>query len=195
MALKSIMIKDLLLHTITHFFSVKKLTYLLIIIAISSGVSSLYAYNRLQQITAFNQAISDGKPPKTDTQSFEAKFATAYWLAMNERYKEATLLFNKALNNATTEQKAAIHFNLGNIFFRRGLAINGANMTVRDEAEYLLRQAKSAYQQSLRLDNSNWGARHNLDRLLTMLPGTPTPGVGESDTPGLIMGSIPVGLP
>ena len=68
-------------------------------------------------------------------------------------------------------------------------------MTVRDEAEYLLRQAKTAYQQSLRLDNSNWGARHNLDRLLTMLPGTPTPGVGESDTPGLIMGSIPVGLP
>ena len=195
MALKSIMIKDSLLRKITHFFSVTKLTYLLIIIAISSGVSSLYAYNRLQQITAFNQAISDGKPPKTDTQSFEAKFATAYWLAMNERYKEATLLFNKALNNANTEQKAAIHFNLGNIFFRRGLAINGANMTVRDEAEYLLRQAKTAYQQSLRLDNSNWGARHNLDRLLTMLPGTPTPGVGESDTPGLIMGSIPVGLP
>jgi mxaK protein len=195
MALKSIMIKDSLLRKITHFFSVTKLTYLLIIIVIASGISSLYAYNRVQQITAFNQAISAGKPPKTDTQSFEAKFATAYWLAKNERYKEATLLFNKALNNANTEQKAAIHFNLGNIFFRRGLAINGANMTVRDEAEYLLRQAKTAYQQSLRLDNSNWGARHNLDRLLTMLPGTPTPGVGESDTPGLIMGSIPVGLP
>jgi len=195
MALKSIMIKDSLLRKITHFFTVTKLTYLLIIIAIASGISSLYAYNRVQQIAAFNQAINAGKPPKTDTQSFEAKFATAYWLAKNERYKEATLLFNKALNNANTEQKAAIHFNLGNIFFRRGLAINGANMTVRDEAEYLLRQAKTAYQQSLRLDNSNWGARHNLDRLLTMLPGTPTPGVGESDTPGLIMGSIPVGLP
>ena len=195
MALKSIVIKESLLRKIMHFFSVTKLTYLLIIIAITSGISSLYAYNRVQQIAAFNQAISDGKPPKTDTQSFEAKFATAYWLAKNERYKEATLLFNKALNNANTEQKAAIHFNLGNIFFRRGLSINGANMTVRDEAEYLLRQAKTAYQQSLRLDNSNWGARHNLDRLLTMLPGTPTPGVGESDTPGLIMGSIPVGLP
>ncbi|TSA57601.1 MAG: hypothetical protein D4R39_02070 [Methylophilaceae bacterium] len=195
MALKSIVIKESLLCKIMHFFSVTKLTYLLIIIAITSGISCLYAYNRVQQIAAFNQTISDGKPPKTDTQSFEAKFATAYWLAKNERYKEATLLFNKALNNANTEQKAAIHFNLGNIFFRRGLAINGNNMTVRDEAEYLLRQAKTAYQQSLRLDNSNWGARHNLDRLLTMLPGTPTPGVGESDTPGLIMGSIPVGLP
>ncbi|MEI8118951.1 MAG: hypothetical protein WCG46_07190 [Methylophilaceae bacterium] len=195
MALKSIVIKESLLCKIMHFFSVTKLTYLLIIIAITSGISCLYAYNRVQQIAAFNQKISDGKPPKTDTQTFEAKFATAYWLAKNERYKEATLLFNKALNKANTEQKAAIHFNLGNIFFRRGLAINGNNMTVRDEAEYLLRQAKTAYQQSLRLDNSNWGARHNLDRLLTMLPGTPTPGVGESDTPGLIMGSIPVGLP
>jgi tetratricopeptide (TPR) repeat protein len=195
MALKSIVIKESLLCKIMHFFSVTKLTYLLIIIAITSGISCLYAYNRVQQIAAFNQTISDGKPPKTDTQTFEAKFATAYWLAKNERYKEATLLFNKALNKANTEQKAAIHFNLGNIFFRRGLAINGNNMTVRDEAEYLLRQAKTAYQQSLRLDNSNWGARHNLDRLLTMLPGTPTPGVGESDTPGLIMGSIPVGLP
>jgi len=28
-----------------------------------------------------------------------------------------------------------------------------------------------------------------------MLPATPTPGVGESDNPGLIMGNIPIGLP
>jgi mxaK protein len=66
---------------------------------------------------------------------------------------------------------------------------------VRDEAEYLFRQAKVAYVASLKLDNSHWGTRHNLDRLLTMLPATPTPGVGESDNPGLIMGNIPIGLP
>ena len=180
---------------ISRFFTVKKLTWIFAIIAIAATLSSLYYFNRIQQIEAFNEAISTGKPPKTDLQSFEAKFSTAYWLAQNERYKEATLLFNKALNGATTEQKAAIQYNLGNIFFRRGLIINGTSMTVRDEAEYLFRQAKTAYQQSLRLDHSNWGARHNLDRLLTMLPGTPTPGVGESDTPGLIMGNIPVGLP
>ncbi len=188
-------LKDLFPMNMTRFFTVKKLTWLFSIAAILSAVSSAYYYNRIQQIDAFNQAITDAKPPKTDLQSFEAKFSTAYWLAQNERYKEATLLFNKALNSASIEQKAAIQYNLGNIFFRRGLAINGTSMTVRDEAEYLLRQAKTAYQQSLRLDDSNWGARHNLDRLLTMLPGTPTPGVGESDTPGLIMGNIPVGLP
>lgn len=187
--------KNLLSIHLARFFTVKKLTWLFSIAAIASALGSVYFYNRIQQIEAFNEAITAGKPPKTDLQSFEAKFSTAYWLAHNERYKEATLLFNKALNGATNEQKAAIQYNLGNILFRRGLAINGTSMTVRDEAEYLLRQAKTAYQLSLRLDNSNWGARHNLDRLLTMLPGTPTPGVGESDTPGIIMGNIPVGLP
>ena len=173
----------------------KKLTWLFTLLAIASTAGAAYEVHRITEIQAFNDAILHAKSPKTDMQSFQAKYATAYWLAKNERYKEATLLFNKALNGASAEQKAAIQYNLGNIFFLRGLIINGTSMTVRDEAEYLLRQAKTAYQQSLRLDNSNWGARHNLDRLLTMLPGTPTPGVGESDTPGLIMGNIPVGLP
>lgn len=178
-----------------RFFNVKTLTILFTLSSVSAGIASVYYYQRIGKIEAFNEAISTGKPPKTDLQSFEAKFSTAYWLAQNERYKEATLLFNKALNGATTEQKAAIQYNLGNIFFRRGLAIGGTSYTVKDEAEYLLLQAKTAYMLSLRQDNTNWGARHNLDRLLTMLPETPTPGVGESDSPGLIMGNIPVGLP
>lgn len=180
---------------LSKFFTVKVLTILFTITAISAAITSGYYYQRIGQIEAFNQAITAGTPPKTDLQSFEAKFSTAYWLAQNERYKEATLLFNKALNGASTEQKAAIQYNLGNILFRRGLAIGGTSYTVKDEAEYLLMQAKTAYIQSIKLDNTNWGARHNLDRLLTMLPDTPTPGAGESDSPGLIMSNIPVGLP
>ncbi len=195
MALNLLSVTDAYIAKIRRFFTVTKITLLLLIIAIICTLNAVYSYRRIKQIDAFNLAVSTGKPPETDLQSFEAKFSTAYWLAKNERYKEATLLFNKSINNADNTQKAAIQYNLGNIFFRRGLAINGANMTVRDEAEYLFVQAKTAYQQSLRLDNSFWDARHNMDRILTMLPGTPTPGVGESDTPGLIMGSIPVGLP
>lgn len=183
------------IKNLSHFFTVKKLTLLFGTIALATAVISTYYLSRIQQIKAFNVAVSAGKQPQTDLQTFEARFSTAYWLAINERYKEATLQFNKALNGANTEQKAAIQYNLGNIFFRRGIAIGGASMTVRDETEYLLFQAKKAYQLSLRQDNSNWGARHNLDRLLTMLPETPTPGAGESDSPGLIMGNIPVGLP
>lgn len=175
--------------------SVKRLTFVLAAIALISAAAAMYEANRIREIKAFNAAVLSAKSPKTDQQSFEARFSTAYWLAKNERFKESTLLFTQLLPNGNNSQRSAIQHNLGNIFFLRGLIINGTNMTVRDETEYLLRQAKSAYQQSLRFDNSHWDTRHNLDRVLTMLPGTPTPGVGESDTPGLIMGNIPVGLP
>ena len=175
--------------------SVKKLTWMLAITALASGLGAVYEVNHIHQIQAFNTAVSEGKSPQTDMQSFEAKFSTAYWLARKERYKESTLLFLQLAEKGDANQRSAIQHNLGNIFFLRGLAINGTNLTVRNEAEYLLRQAKSAYQLSLRQDNSHWDTRHNLDRVLTMLPATPTPGVGESDTPGLIMGNIPVGLP
>lgn len=180
---------------IKSLFTVKKLTWFLVFLSLICLLASVYTFNRIRQIDAFNAAVAVGKTPATDKQSFEARFATALYLAKRERYKEATLLFTQALPQADASQKSAISYNIGNMFFLRGLAINGTNNTVRDEAEYLLRQAKAAYVSSLKSDNSHWDARHNLDRLLTMLPGTPTPGVGESDTPGLIMGNIPVGLP
>ena len=173
----------------------KKLTWILCILSIASAAGTGYEMNRIMQIQAFNAAILSAKSPRTDMQSFEAKFATAYWLAKNERYKESTLLFTHLMEHANKKQKEAIQHNLGTIFFRRGLAINGTNMKVGKETEYLLRQSKNMYQQAVRLDNTHWDARHNLDRLILLLPGTPTPGVGESDSPGLIMGNIPVGLP
>ncbi|PKO24219.1 MAG: hypothetical protein CVU35_10420 [Betaproteobacteria bacterium HGW-Betaproteobacteria-8] len=175
--------------------SVKKVTWTLALIATVSSITTLYAWNRIHQIHDFNRAILTAKTPDTDRQSYEAKFSTAYWLAKNERYKEATLLFLQLAEQGDMNRRSAVQHNLGNIFFLRGLTVNGNSMTVRDESEYLFRQAKGAYVQSLKLDNSHWDTRHNLDRVIGMLPETPTPGAGESDSPGLIMGNIPVGLP
>ncbi|MCB5189365.1 hypothetical protein LG198_01300 [Methylobacillus arboreus] len=175
--------------------STKKLTQGLALLALASaGVAAWQAY-QIQDIRAFNQAIQEGKTPATRQDSYEAKFSVAYWQAHNGRYQEATQLFGQLLEKGDDAQKSAVQFNTGNIFFLRGLAVNGRDITVRDETEYLLNQARTAYEQSLRLDNSFWDARHNLDRVLSMLPASPTPGVGESDSPGLIMGNIPVGLP
>lgn len=175
--------------------SVKKVTWTLAVLAAVSSITALYAWNRIHQIHDFNRAILTAKTPDTNRQSYEAKFSTAYWLAKNERYKEATLLFLQLAEQGDLNRRSAVQHNLGNIFFLRGLTVNGNSMTVRDESEYLFRQAKGAYVQSLKLDNSHWDTRHNLDRVIGMLPETPTPGVGESDSPGLIMGNIPVGLP
>lgn len=175
--------------------SAKTLTAVLLVTAIASGLGAAWQSYRIRQIEQFNHAVSSGKTPVTDTQSYEARFAAAYWLANGGRYQDATLLFLQLLESGTPSQKSAVQFNLGNIFFLRGLLINGRDMTVRDEAVYLFTQAKTAYIQSLKLDHTHWDARHNLDRILMMLPEDPSPGVGESDSPGLIMGNIPVGLP
>ena len=176
--------------------TVKQLTIALILIAVASAAGIVAELNRIRQINAFNHAVSTGKNPQTDRLSYEAKFATAYWLANNDRHKEATLLFSQLTEKGTPSQRAAVHHNIGNMFFLKSLQVSGGNdPKVRDEVEYLLTQAHSSYKQALKLDNSNWGTRRNLDRVITLLPETPTPGVGESDSPGLIMGNIPVGLP
>lgn len=175
--------------------SAKKLTTLLLATLALAGAGAAWEANRIRQIGQFNAAVTAGKTPSTDTQSFEAKFSAAYWLAKAGRYQDATLLFLQLADQGTPAQKSAVQYNLGNIFFLRGIAINGRDMTVRNEAMYLFKQAKTAYTQSLRQDNSFWDARHNLDRILMMLPEEESPGVGDSDSPGLIMGNIPVGLP
>ncbi len=180
---------------IKQLFSVKKLTWAFAAIAFICAAGSVITYNRIRQIDAFNHAVSSGTPPETDKESFEAKFATALYLAKKERYKEATLLFTALMPKANTAQKSAVQYNLGNIFLLRANAISGNTAGVHQEADYLLQQAKTAYVASLKLDHTQWDAKHNLDRLLTLLPEHPTPGAGEGDKAGLIMGNIPVGLP
>lgn len=176
--------------------SVKKLTLFLLATATGSAVGAVYQYNRIQQIDAFNHAVSTGKNPGTDKQSLEAKYSTAYWLAKNERYKEATLLFSQLIDKGTPQQRAAVHHNIGNMFFLKSLQVGGtSDPKSRDETEYLLTQAYSSYKNALKLDNGNWGTRRNMDRVIILLPEKPTPGVGESENPGLIMGNIPNGLP
>jgi mxaK protein len=182
-------------YKLARFLSVKRLSWVLSIIALICLFGSIYTYKRIMQIDSFNQAVSAGKPPETDQQSFEAKFATALYLAKKERYKEATLLFTALMQKANNYQKSAVQYNVGNIFLLRANAMGGRGAAVSQETEYLLQQAKTAYMASLKMDNSQWDAKHNLDRLLGLLPETPTPGVGEGDKAGLIMGNVPVGLP
>jgi len=179
-----------------NFLNVKRLSWGLGIIAVLATIGIAHQVNRINQINNFNEAVSTGKPPTTDNLSYEAKYAQAYWLAKKEYYKEATTLFSSLTQTSTPSNRAAVFHNIGNMFFIKALRVDGGNNPkVRDEVEYLLSEAKGAYKNAVKLDNSNWGTRRNLDRVISLLPETPTPGVGESDSPGLIMGNIPVGLP
>lgn len=176
--------------------SVKKLVIGLMVVAVAATATILYTWQRIEQADAFNQAILSAKTPQSDLQSFEAKYAVAYWLAKHERFKEATLLFAKLIDGSTPTQRAAILHNIGNIFFLKAIQVTGGNdNSTRDEVEYLLTQAASSYKNALKANNSHWGTRRNYDRVMSLLPEKPTPGVGESENPGLIMGNIPNGLP
>ena len=162
---------------LNQFFTVK---YIIISALISLIISALfiffYIFN-LYQANKFNNEVSNGENPSFFEQSFEARYATAYWLAEKEMFKEATILFNALMKDADSDQKSALQYNIGNIFFKRGLIINGTSMSVRDEAEYLFQQANKAYRQSLKFGPYYWDAKHNLDRLLTicLLYTSPSP--------------------
>ena len=178
------------------FLTVKRLGWSLSIIALLAGIGIAQQLNRLKQIQTFNDAVTHGDPPATDKLSYEAKYAQAYWLAKKGYYKESTALFGGLTNTSTLSNRAAVFHNIGNMFFLKSLRIDSGNdPRARDEAEYLLTEAKTAYKNALKLDNSNWGTRRNLDRVLSLLPEVPTPGISDSDSPGIIMGNIPVGLP
>ena len=178
------------------FLTVKKLTWTLSIIALLAALGIAHQLNRLNQINDFNEAVTTAQIPKTDKLSYEAKYAQAYWLAKKEYYKESIKLFTGLTQTNTPSNRAAVFHNLGNMFFLKALRIDSGNdVRARDEAEYLLSEAKTAYVNAMKLDNSNWGTRRNLDRVLSLLPEVPTPGVSDSDSPGMIMGKIPVGLP
>jgi len=178
------------------FLTVKKLSWILAIIAILTAIGIAHQFNRLNQINAFNEAVETGQPRVTDKLSYENKYAQAYWLAQKKYYKEATKLFTGLTQTSSTSNRASVFHNIGNMFFHKALRVNtGSDVRARDEAEYLLTEAKTAYKNSVKLDNSNWGTRRNLDRVLSLLPDTPQAGLSDSDSPGMVMGNIPVGLP
>ena len=175
--------------------SLKSKTRILVTAMAAALVASLMIGKQIWEIEQFNQAVLSAGKPSNVEYTFEAKYAAAYALAKNGRYQDASQLFNQLMEmKGTPSQISAVQYNLGNIYMLRGLMVNHNGDSVKDEAEYLLNQAKLAYEQSLRLDNQHLDARYNLDRVLSMLPDNPKSG-DEQDKLGIVMGNIPTGLP
>ncbi len=161
---------------------------------------TLAAGKHLYEIEQFNKAVTANSKVNNDIFKFQVKFANAYQFAKNGRYQDASQLFGQLLEMpATPTQISAVQYNLGNIFLIRGLMVSyNANADgtskVNNEAEYLINQAKMAYQQSLRLDNQFIDARYNLDRVLRLLPANSIANNDQEEL-GIVMGNIPSGLP
>ena len=180
---------------VTKKMSVAGKNKLLVNMLLIGIIGALATGKHLYTIEQFNRAVTtNGKVNNSDFK-FEAKFASAYQLAKIGRYQDASQLFGQLMEmKATKSQISAVQYNLGNIFLNRGLLVNHNGDAVKDEAEYLITQAKMAYQQSLRLDSDHIDAKYNLDRVLRLLPEN-TIAKDDQDELGIVMGSIPSGLP
>ena len=175
--------------------SVKAKNRVLLLILTVGIIGSIATGKQLYKVEQFNNAVQTGAKPPADDFKFEAKYASAYQLANNGRYQDATQLFGQLMEMpANKQQLAAVQYDLGNLFLIRGLLVSRNGGEVKDEAEYLINQAKMAYKQSLRLDNSHMDVRYNLDRVLRLLPENPT-NTDEQEELGIVMGNIPTGLP
>lgn len=175
--------------------SVKAKNRVLVAMLIVGLLLSITIGKQIFEIEQFNQTALAGGSPSNTAYKFETKYAAAYAVAKSGRYQDAAQLFNQLMESkGTPSQISAVQYNLGNIYMVRGLMVNHNGDTVKDEAEYLLNQAKLAYEQSLRLDNRHLDARHNLDRVLSMLPDDHG-ARDDQDKLGIVMGNIPTGLP
>ena len=175
--------------------SVKTKNQLLVILLIVGVIGTLLIGKYLYAVEQFNKTVEAGGKPNNSDFKFEAKYASAYQFAKNGRYQDANQLFGQLMEMpASKSQISAVQYNLGNIFLMRGLLVNRNGDDVKDEAEYLINQAKLAYQQSLRLDNQHIDVRYNLDRVLRLLPENPI-AKDDQDELGIVMGNIPSGLP
>ena len=186
--------------SVTRTLSVAGKNRILVTLLVIGIAGTLAIGKHLYTTEQFNKAVTANGKAANDDFKFEAKYASAYQLAKNGRYQDASQLFGQLMEmQGTKSQISAVQYNLGNIFLMRGLLVNhnaneGGNGEVKDAAEYLINQAKMAYQQSLRLDNQHIDARYNLDRVLRLLPENPI-AKDDQDELGIVMGNIPSGLP
>jgi mxaK protein len=173
----------------------RRLNLLLVALLLAGLAATLIAGLRLHEIATVNAALRGAGTADAAAYPFEARFAAAYRLAQQGRYADAARILGQLQESAAgPQQAAAVQYNLGILFLSRGLPVHRNGETVRDEAEYLLNQARIAFQQTLRINPEAEEARYCLDWVLSLLPETPA-GADTADKPGVVMGSVPAGLP
>ena len=106
------------MNKLNQFFTAKYITRIALIILVSSALFIFFNLFNLYQANKFNNEILNGETPSFFEQSFEARYATAYWLAKKEIFKEhgksesdtgsaegQIALFTKRINHLTEHLK------------------------------------------------------------------------------------------
>ena len=112
---------------IIKLLNVKNITVFLFIAAGYFIYLLSFSLFEIYQIDKFNAALKKGDAPQQFEQGYEARFSTAFQIAKKGHFKEATILFNNLSKEGTDDQKSAVYYNIGNIYFKRALLVNGTS--------------------------------------------------------------------
>lgn len=174
----------------------------LLILGIAALAYSLWTLRKLSQENAAVAALEAGSDVPVDPKSAsgEALVARSQLLIARERFDDAQALIDASRPIASASALARMLYNQANANVRRAFAaIEGGSP---DKAIPLVKLAKDAYREALRLDPSAWDAKFNYDvamRLVRDFPGYEQEGEDVppeeetklwTDLPG-----IPKGLP
>ena len=156
---------------------------------------SLFEGYQTWKIDRLNHVIQAGEQVADEAYSYQKKFAAAYDLGQHQDYKHAVQLYSQLLETSPEiNEKSRIQFNIANNLFLSGLLRRlNDDGTLKDEAKYAFSQARTAYEQSLRLNPESRSAKFNLSLLHSVMPmnvkGTP------KEQTGMELSNMPIGLP
>jgi mxaK protein len=177
---------------------------LLGIVLLIGLVGTVYEASQTNKISKVNHALLAGEVISDENYPFHKKFADAYQQGKTGSFKHAVQGFGQTLEmaNKKDEQtfevsqqlKSNIHYNIGNNLFRSGLQrLVTADGEIQEEAKFDYLQAKSAYEQALKVNPTSRAAKFNLSLLLGVIPSNIK--TVPQDPSGMEISNLPQGLP
>ena len=184
--------------------AISRKNQLLILLLIVGLVGAIYEAYQTNKISTVNSALRSGKVLNDENYPFHKKFSDAYQQGKTGNFKHAVQGFGQTLElaNKKGEQvfevdnalKSSIHYNMGNNLFHSGLQrLVTADGAIQEEAKFDYLQAKTAYEQALKLDPTSRAAKFNLSLLLGVIPGNIK--TVAQDPSGMEISNLPQGLP
>lgn len=177
----------------------------ILILALLVGLAgTAYEAYQTNKIGKVNHALNTGEVFNDESYPFHKKFADAYQQGKTGNFKHAVQGFGQTLELANKKEaqvfevsnaiKSNIYYNMGNNLFRSGLQrLVTADGAIQEEAKFDYLQAKSAYEQALKLDPTSRAAKFNLSLLLGVIPGNIK--TVPQDPSGMEISNLPQGLP
>lgn len=184
--------------------STKRKNQVIIVVMLVSLAGTAYETYQTNKIGKVNHALTSGEVFNDDSYPFHKKFADAYQQGKTGNFKHAVQGFVQTLELANKKEvqvfevsntlKSTIYYNMGNNLFRSGLQrLVTADGAIQEEAKFDYLQAKSAYEQALKLDPTSRAAKFNLSMLLGVIPGNIK--TVPQDPSGMEISNLPQGLP